>query len=185
MNNNTSSGSQSATNQATPPAIQYILVTLADHRYGVRLDTLQEVLRYSQLAVAPMLNSPEWLDGITSLRGTILSVVNLRAFLGLPRQTEPTKSGSPATSSRRGVARMLVVANPELTVGIVVDDLEGVLSVQPKQVKTPSAYRGDPALPYLDGVHIDLENKRKVALLNLQRLVASPQMLRFEPAYTL
>ncbi len=184
MNNNSSFDAQSPTNTPTQPAIQYIMVALAGHRYGVRLDTLQEVVRYGQLAVAPVPNSPEWLDGITSLRGTILSAVNLRAFLGMPRQTTLPNSSS-SSSFGRGVARMLVVANPELTIGIVVDDLEGVLSVQPAQIKTPSAYRSDPALPYLDGIHVDSENKREVALLNLRRLVASPQMLRFEPAYTI
>jgi chemotaxis signal transduction protein len=162
-------------------------VAIAGRRYGVRLDNLQEVVRYSQLSVAPVPNSPEWLDGITSLRGSILSAVNLRSFLGLSRSSGViTDKASPGfVGFGRSSPRLLVVSTNDLTVGIIVDDIEGVIFVQSEHIQlleTYPTFQSDPALAYLDGIYLDLEHKREVALLNLRRLIVSTQMLKFEPA---
>ena len=86
--------------QELPPeaegAVQYLVCALAGREYGLHLATLQEVLRFNQTAVAPVPNTPGWLEGIFSLRGTIISVVNLRAFLGLPPDEENLSRASQA-----------------------------------------------------------------------------------------
>ena len=181
------SASSINTDTAAQVAVQYLLVAMAGRRYGVRLDSLQEVVRYSQLSVAPVPNSPEWLDGITSLRGSILSAVNLRSFLGLSRSSVgmPEKASPSFVGFGRSSPRLLVVSTNDLTIGLIVDDIEGVIFVQLDQIhmlEAYSAFQSDPALAYLDGFYPDLENKREVALLNLSRLIVSTQMLKFEPA---
>ena len=197
MSNNPDFGLQSSLSNSNSPsstgtaaaqvAVQYLLVSMAGRRYGVRLDNLQEVVRYSQLSVAPVPNSPEWLDGITSLRGSILSAVNLRSFLGLNRASGgmPDKVSPGFVGFGRSSPRLLVVSTNDLTIGIIVDDIEGVIFVQLDGIQPLEAYpafQADPALGYLDGIYPDLENKREVALLNLRRLLVSTQMLKFEPA---
>ena len=84
---------------------------------------------------------------------------------------------------------MLVVFTNDLLIGIVVDDIEGVIFVQPDAIKVPDVgfatnadYQANPAVKWLDGLYPDPENKRVVALLNLRRLITSPQMLKFETA---
>lgn len=189
LNNQLAAAATNKSEVVLLPPVQYLVIPLAGHKYGVRLDTLQEVVRYNQLSVAPVPDMPEWLDGITNLRGSILSVVSLRAFLGLSRDLEKAATGGGITYQLPGFAhstpRLLVVAYNDISSGIVVDDIEGVIFVQPEQIKPLEAlpvYKADPALAYLSGFYRDVESQREIALLDLRRLITSPQMLQFEPA---
>ncbi|HEX2914194.1 MAG TPA: chemotaxis protein CheW [Chloroflexia bacterium] len=168
-------------------SIQYLLVSLAGREYGVQLASLQEVLRYNQSGVAPVPNTPVWLEGIFSLRGTIISVVSLRVFLGLPRADE-IKQVSAQRSAGIGqlfglgapIPRLLVLQNNELVVGVVVDDIRGVISVRPESV-VPVTDQAHPIFPYLEGAYADSETKKETWLLDVTRLLNSPEMLAFEP----
>ena len=59
--------------------------------------------------VTPVPNTVDWVVGVVQLRGSIISVVDLAAFLGLGR-TVPTAR-----------TRLLVIAQRGMTIGLVVD----------------------------------------------------------------
>ncbi len=169
----------------TEGAVQYLLAALADRQYGFRLDTLQEVLRFQPEAVAPLPNAPEWLEGVFSLRGTIISVVNLRLFLGMPPAT-PAESDSLKSLALFGIGapvpRLLVLHSEGVVVGVIVDDLKGVLFVQPDQIK-PTLPETGLATTYLAGYYLDARSGQTTLLLDTPALVTSPEMLVFEPIY--
>jgi purine-binding chemotaxis protein CheW len=179
----------SATNltQELPPevegAIQYLVCALAGREYGLRLDTLQEVLRFNHTSVAPVPNTPGWLEGILSLRGTIISVVNLRAFLGLPPDEENLIRAGQAEFFGIGavVPRLLVLHSGELVAGVIVDDIRGVLFVKPEEVR-PAPPAGSTIDSYLEGVYLDPKTDKLTWLLDTGSLLTSPDMLVFEPA---
>ena len=54
---------------------------IANEEYAVRMTELQEIIRYQRITAVPC--SPEYLVGVTSLRGKILPVINLKIRLGL------------------------------------------------------------------------------------------------------
>jgi purine-binding chemotaxis protein CheW len=181
QNNLLSNGSPASPEQQ--PGIQYLLVALAGREYGVRLEALQEVRRFEPDAVAPVPNTPEWLEGIISLRGTIVSVVNLRTFLGYNRQDE--QSGRSLVFDlgfRLGgpIPRLLVVYQGDLQVSLMVDDILGVVFVNPEAVK-PNDNPADLATEYLEGIYNDPVSAKTIALLNARKLITSPAMLQFEP----
>lgn len=180
---------QTTENNPAPAAeaqvgLQYLLVALAGREYGVRMDVLQEVLRFNADTVAPIPNTPDWLDGIISLRGTIISVVNLRVFLGFNRYDETAGQGLVFDLGFRlggSIPRLLVVYIGDLQVGLVVDDILGVVFVnietlQPLEEKDEH----EPAAPYLEGIYQDPKSGKAIALLAARQLITSPQMLQFE-----
>ena len=164
-------------------AIQYLVCALAGREYGLRLDTLQEVLRFNHASVAPVPNTPSWLEGIFSLRGTIISVVNLRAFLGLPPDEESLSRTGQAELFGIGavVPRLLVLHSAELVAGVIVDDIRGVLFVRPEEVR-PAPPAGGAIDSYLEGVYLDPKTDKLTWLLDTGSLLTSPEMLVFEPA---
>jgi purine-binding chemotaxis protein CheW len=178
----TSTSTNSSTENLNPNATQYLLIALAGNQFGVRLNTLQEVLRFNPDSLAPIPNSVHWLEGIISLRGTITSIVNLRAFLGLPRTSEQVgyeKYGLDFGIGRP-VPRVLVTFSGGLAVGLIVDDIKGMLFVQPQSVRPLLNRKYGPLTPYILGEHLDPETQQLTALLDLQRLINTPAMLQLK-----
>jgi purine-binding chemotaxis protein CheW len=166
----------------TEGAVQYLLCALAGQEYGIRLDTLQEVLRFDRQTIAPVPNTPEWLEGIYSLRGMIISVVNLQSFWGLSPSPETTKRFDQPVISGIGavVPRLLVLHADELMVGAIVDDIRGVLFVKPEQMQ-PVPTTSDSLGRYLEGIYTDQQTSKITWLVDTRRLITSPEMLVFEP----
>ncbi len=169
-----------------PEAVQHLLVSLAGKVFAARFDYLREVLRYNPEVVAPVPNTVEWLDGIMSLRGTIVSVVNLLAFFGYPRFGANLEN--PGFDQGLGlgkvIPRLLVAFKDELTVGLVVEEIKGVLFVTPGAIQRVTEETGrqyGPVAPYLEGIYHDTDTGQEVALLDLPRLITSPMLANLEP----
>jgi purine-binding chemotaxis protein CheW len=79
---------------------QYIVLTVAGTDIAVPLGFVLEVERVP--AIVPVPGGPAWVRGIANLRGTILSIADLAAMLGL-RSPEPLALGVDAV---RGMRRL-------------------------------------------------------------------------------
>ena len=85
---------------------------LANERLLVARNEVREVMMMpATLTRVP--GAKEWVAGLANLRGQILTVVDLRAFLGA------------GTSKGVRAGRVLVVDNPDMPVGIIVDEVFG------------------------------------------------------------
>jgi chemotaxis signal transduction protein len=110
---------------------------------------------------------PAWVLGVANVRGDIVSLVDLGAFLGL----DGLPHGRPG---RMVVAR----ARPdELTAGLLVDQVRGIQFVPEDRISTASPVEG-PVTPYLRGVAE--QGGRLLVFLDLDRLLLSPAMRQFE-----
>jgi purine-binding chemotaxis protein CheW len=122
------------------------------------------------LSITPVPNVPDWVPGVANLRGEIISMVDLRAFLGMERV------------GYRQASRMLVAqaSQEDMTTGLVVDRVNGIRYLSADRIGEPTAPIEDQVTPYLDGVYEHEE--RLLVVLNLDRLLLSPEMQQFEPA---
>ena len=62
--------------------LEIVVFGLASERYAVENRYVREVVRLADLAPVP--GAPEFMAGVTNLRGEILAVVDLRRFFGVP-----------------------------------------------------------------------------------------------------
>lgn len=92
---------------------QYCTFHLADHLFGVPVETVQEVLRRQETTPVP-LASPE-ISGLLNLRGQIVTAVDLRRRLDLPVASDDVS------------AINVVVRTPEGAVSLIVDKIGDVL----------------------------------------------------------
>ena len=60
---------------------RYVVFEVGKLRYGIPLDGVKEIDRCGKITALP--RTPEWLRGITNLRGTIFSVTDFRKLLKL------------------------------------------------------------------------------------------------------
>jgi len=144
----------------------HVLFTLAGTDYAVPVDNVVEIGRPS--AATPIPNLPDWVVGVTSARGDVVSLVDLRRFLGLPR-CEPGPRN-----------RVVLARSADVITGLLVDRVEGIRSLTPPASGAAVSVGHDRVRPYIQGV--SEYNGRRVVFLNLDRLLLSPQMRQFDPA---
>jgi len=108
---------------ATAPQLaqQLVVFSLGDEEYALPITQVQEIIRYTQpRAVA---SEAAWIKGVISLRGKIVPVCDLGARLGLP--TELAEQ-----------AKIVIVETDSGTAGVIVDEVEEVLTVESDQLDT-------------------------------------------------
>jgi purine-binding chemotaxis protein CheW len=106
--------------------------------FAADIFAVERVLRYTTPRVLP--NAAGWLKGVIEHAGAAIPVVELRERLGLP--------GAAAGEG----ARILVVAVGEARIGVAVDAVHAVRTVEAAAIEPPPAiYRGL-SKEYLEGV---------------------------------
>ncbi|WP_353860846.1 chemotaxis protein CheW [Azospirillum formosense] len=94
----------------------FVVFRLAGADYGLPVAAVQEVLRQPD-AVTPLPNAPDFVSGVTTLRGAVLPLVALRRLLRLPEG----RGGA----EERG--RVVVIAAGAARAGLLVDGMAGIV----------------------------------------------------------
>jgi purine-binding chemotaxis protein CheW len=159
---------------------QYVIFKLAGAEYAAPAANVREVGEITTLT--PLPNVPQWLLGVTNLRGDILSVVDLCTFLDLD-QPDEVEAESITSSASSGPREMLIVhskRDPSLiSTGLVVDEVSDIRYLPLDRITEPAAPIEHQIAPYLRGVY-DLEG-RLLIMLDFERLLLSREMQQFEP----
>ncbi|NIN63261.1 MAG: hypothetical protein GTO63_00800 [Anaerolineae bacterium] len=148
---------------------QYIIFSLAESEYAVPAANVREIGEPPN--VTPVPNVPDWVLGVANLRGDILSLVDLRLFLGMERIDYGEDT------------RMMVVHTQHdassVTTGLMVDLVSDIRYLSVDRIGAPGAPIEDQVAPYLRGVYE--HDGRLLVVLNLDQVLLSPQMRQFEP----
>ena len=98
---------------------QLVVFSLGDEEYALPITHVQEIIRYTE--PRSIYAGDSWIRGVISLRGKIVPVCDLATRLGLPaRHDEDSKI-------------VIVEANGR-TAGVIVGEVEEVLSIDEEQV---------------------------------------------------
>lgn len=96
---------------------EHVVVRLGGCRYGLAMPNVAEVGRPPGLTRVPGL--PAWVAGVANWRGRVLAVLDVRSLLG----------GGPASPVGRS-GRMVVLTRSGVSVGLLVEAVEGALDVE-------------------------------------------------------
>jgi len=102
---------------------QFVLFRLAEESYAIPISTVQEIILLDRATRLPEM--PDFVEGIIDLRGRIIPVINLRRRFGLPPE------------STQCANRTLVAEIGELEVGLLVDDVTGVVRLSADSIQRP------------------------------------------------
>jgi len=144
---------------------QYLVFSLDDFECAFKAEYVQAVERLPE--VTPVPNVAYWIDGVIHSRGHIVSVVDLRSFLGLDRLP-------PSARTRLVVGRVR-----ELVIGLVVDGVSEMRGILPNMIQLQQIARALPgwAAPYVGG--IASVGVRSILLIDMERLLLSEKMHRY------
>jgi len=146
---------------------RYLIFTLADAKYAVPMSQVLEVVKLTNFTPVP--NVPDWILGITSLRGDIASIVDLRALLNLEPEDYGDNHNLLVTQTFEG----------DITACLVVEQVTGIAHVSASQIQTIDTISDDLLSPYVRGVHA--HDGGLLSILNLEGLLQSLDIAHYRP----
>ncbi len=156
MENNNNAG------MAEQTEVQLVAFKLHNEEYGVSIDFVQEIKRLTDITRVPF--TSEFFKGVMNLRGSVLPVIDLKKRLGLQE--------APYTDD----TRIVIVRVDETSIGMIVDAVTEVLTIDNDHIDTPKAISDgsdsrSEGMKFVSGVG-NLEN-RLVIMLNLNEIIGS------------
>ena len=152
-----------------------LVFSLGGAKFGIPIHQVAELDKLPRITPVP--NLPDWVRGVTNLRGEILSVLDLRLLLGMERNG-PNALSSLAPLERE---RILVVRlGEEMTAALVVDEVSGFASYAQDRLTPADAGEGEKVIALLDG--ICSSEKHALKILNMDKLMATAELRQLEAA---
>ncbi len=135
---------------------QMVVFELANEFYGVDISGVESIIKLQDITAVPQ--APDFVEGVTNLRGTVLPVIDLRRRFSLP------------ASERNGDTRIVVVDVEGSKVGMIVDAVNEVLRVAAESIEPPSPLVVTVSSAFITGI-ARLDN-RLVILIDLSRVLS-------------
>ena len=134
---------------------QFVSFRLSDEEYGIPILRVQEIIRYEELTRIPQ--SEEFIDGVLNLRGRVVPVIDLRKRFIL------------TDAERNNATRIVVVEIDNQVVGLVVDAVNEVQTIEENQIDPPPPLGTGISAEYIYGMG-KIED-RLIILLNIERIL--------------
>jgi len=146
-------------------SIEVVAFLLAHENYAIESSFVREV--YPLKALTPLPGTPPFVLGVTSVRGQILSVLDLKKFFDLPEK------------GLTDLNKVIIVRAGSMEFGILADAILGTRSISLAQIQPP--------LPTLTGIRADYlrgVTKDRLVVLDAARVVADRRIIVQEETRT-
>ena len=131
----------------------FVTFNLADERFALPVEPIEQVVRVSTITRVP--HAPKPIRGVTNLRGRVIPVIDLRLRIGLP-EIEIDRS-----------TRVISVSSRGRLVGLLVDAVHHVMHLNMNQVQPPPEDIMTLQSDYIQGVYGDADDL--ILLLDIDR----------------
>ncbi|MCR5154986.1 MAG: chemotaxis protein CheW [Lachnospiraceae bacterium] len=141
-------------------AKQYIVVELGNELYGIDIQYIDNIVRMQRITRVP--KAQAYYKGVINLRGEVIPVMSLRKRFELEEAEFTNKT------------RILIIKpESQSSVGIIVDAVKEVLSLEADQIDKPKVDANDEKSAYLLGVGKKDENL--ISILNVISVIAEKE----------
>lgn len=142
--------------------IQLIIFTLGDEEFGAAIKQIREIIKVASITLIP--DSPDFIKGITNVRGEISVLINLKARFFLQEEKElPSK-------------HIIITEQKKNLFGLMVDEVTEVLRIPETDIKPTPELVTRIDRTYISGV-LTLGN-RMIMLLDLARVLSDEELSR-------
>ncbi len=143
--------------------VELIVFNLGDEEFATNIDQVREIMRIG--TITPIPDSPDFIKGVSNVRGEIPVIIDLKARFFLP-------------SIKRDVEdRHIVITEQEKNIfGLLVDEVTEVLRIPETDIKSAPELVTRIDREYVSGV-ITLEN-RLIILLDLSKVLSAEELSR-------
>ena len=144
--------------------MEVLVFALGGEEYGVDILKVQEIRGYNQ--VTRIANVPDFVKGVTNLRGSIVPIIDARIKFGLEN----------AAYDQHTVVIVLNVG--ERVVGVVVDSVSDVLTLTPEQIKPAPDFGVSTSTEHVLG--LGSVDDRMLILVDIDQMMSSRELALVE-----
>lgn len=139
---------------------EYLVFRLGEEEYGIDILKVQEIRSCER--VTRIANTPDFIAGVTNLRGVIVPIVDLRVKFRL-------------NSAEFDQNTVVIVLNfVTRVVGIIVDGVSDVLSLAAEHIRPAPDFSVTLSTEYIQG--LGSVDERMLILVNIEKLLNSEEM---------
>ncbi len=102
---------------------QSVVFRIGNESYGVDVDSVVSIIKMQEITRVP--HAPEFIEGVTNLRGAVVPILDLRRRFGLP-------SEKPGPNTR-----IMIINADDTHAGLVVDAVTQVVQVPDDTIEPP------------------------------------------------
>jgi purine-binding chemotaxis protein CheW len=150
-----SNSTQSDAVAANENKSQFVGFQLDNQQYAFRIEQIQEIVILDQVTETPQV--PDYVEGVSNLRGAIIPIINLRKLLRMDPK--------PADSE----TRTIVVNVGERTMGCTVDSVSQVIRIPEESIQPAPGAVATEGAHYISG--FAKLNEQLVILLDIDLLL--------------
>ncbi len=141
--------------------MQFIGFLMNGCEYTIPILKVQEIVNLPNVTKLPQ--APDYLEGVTNLRGKIIPIVNLKKMVGL--------------ESERAGEKVIVISSGRITFGILVDGISGVVSIEENEIEPAENFMQN-QIDQIEGVA--RINDRLIVMLDTRKLIPLEDIEMFE-----
>ena len=142
----------------TNGVIEILTFRLLKEEFAFRISQLAEIVRPQTITVVPQL--PKYVLGVTSLRGKVIPVLDLKLKLSL---TDRSSEG-------RAKEKILIIKGPKGPIGATIDKVLGVVRVGMDEIIPPPSHLTEAELKFIEGIAV--VDKRFISIINMDEVTA-------------
>ncbi|GBF36345.1 chemotaxis protein CheW [Methanofervidicoccus abyssi] len=137
-----------------------VVFKLGSNEYALKVDEVREVLKLQDITALP--NSPDYVIGVTNIRGEITPIIDLRKKLNI--------SGYYGEDSKRDKEMLVMVVEIDgVPVGILVDAVNDVIQIPKENIEKVDGIGSNMGVDYIEGIG-KIDN-RLIIILNIDKLI--------------
>lgn len=156
---------------ATGQTVDLLVFWLGKECYGLDVTSVREIYPLEQLTPVP--RTPNFVTGVFSARGRILSVIDLSTFFDLPAVGISDETKIVVVSNNNARSRNGQIPSREvLEVGILADEVTDVITVFKEDIQPPLTTHTGVRADYMQGITKDL-----LVVLNLDALLSDKRLI--------
>jgi len=133
--------------EAEDAVLELLTFTLSNQEYAFRVSEVEEIIRFQRITGVPTLQ--DYVRGVTSLRGKIIPVIDLKTRLALKGSVEPQQD-----RGEKEDRKILILSGPKGMIGATIDKVLEVVRFPAGTILDPPAHLTENELRYIEGVVI-------------------------------
>lgn len=149
-----SAGKTAKPEEAVSGIIDILTFQLAAEEFAFRISDVEEILTPQQITPVP--KTPDYILGITSVRGKVMPVLDLKRRLSI-------KDNGASGKARK---KILTLKGPKGRIGAMIDRINGVIRIDESEIAEPPAHLSESDLMFVAGVV--LYNNRFISVIRLE-----------------